>query len=197
MRRNGKIAAIGAAVVTIGIPVISFLMDAVGLGIDIVQGLPTVFVKKTDRFSCELRQDINKGKEVWTVMYDNGKKKQPWLGMVIPMGGGWSPQRRCQEIEKRLESFRQDGLVSLGYRDDPNTPQQQVLCVKTKLSGDACPLLMTLDVGTDGYQALRATTKALRNGRHFEQSANSGSSRESRVVYLETFLAKEDKLAGK
>nr|WP_293102853.1 hypothetical protein [Okeania sp. SIO2F4] len=57
--------------------------------------------------------------------------------------------------------------------------------------------MMTLDVGTDGYQALRATTKALRNGRYFEQSANSGSSRESRVVYLETFLAKEDKLAGK
>ncbi len=168
MRGNGKIAAIGAAVIGVAVPAISFLMDAVGLGIDIVQGLPTVFVKKTDRFSCELRQDTNKGKEVWTVMYDNGKKKQPWLGMVIPMGGGWSPERRCQEIERRLESFRQDGLVSLGYRDDPNTPQQQILCVNTELSGDSCPLLMTLDVGTDGYQALRATTKALKN--EFEKS---------------------------
>ncbi len=197
MRRNGKIAAIGAAVVGVAIPIISFLMDAVGLGIDIVKGRSTVLVKKADRFSCELRQDTKKGKQVWTVMYENDEKKQPWLGMVITMGGVWSPERRCQEIEKRLENFREDGLVSLGYRDDPNTPQQQVLCVNTELSGDSCPLLMTLDVGTDGYQALRATTKALRNGRYFEQSANSGSSRESRVVYLETFLAKEDKLAGK
>ncbi|MGD1703820.1 COP23 domain-containing protein [Dapis sp. BLCC M229] len=154
-------------------------------------------MKKTDRFSCELRQDTNKGKEVWTVMYDNDKKKQPWLGMVIPMGGGWSPERRCQEIERRLENFREDGLVSLGYRDDPDTPQQQVLCVKTKSSGENCPLLMTLDVGMDGYEAFRATTKALKNEDVFYQSANSGSFGESRVVYLETFLAEEDKLTGK
>ncbi len=197
MRQNRKIAAIGAVVVGVAIPIISFLMDAIGLGIDIVQGWPTFLVKKTDRFSCELRPDTERGEYVWTVMYDNGKKKQPWLGIVIPMGGGWSPERRCQEIEKRLENFRQDGLVSLGYRDDPNTPQQQVLCVKTKLTADGCPLLMTLDVGTDGYQALRDTTKALRNGRSFYQSANSDFSGESRVVYLETFLAEEDKLAGK
>ena len=150
---------------------------------------------KTDRFSCELRQDTNK--EVWTVMYDNDDKKQPWLGIVITMGGGWSPERRCQEIERRLENFREDGLVSLGYRDDPNTPQQQVLCVKTKSSGENCPLLMTLDVVTDGYQALRATTKALTNEDVYYQSANSDFSGESRVVYLETFLAEEDKLAGK
>ncbi|NES01544.1 MAG: hypothetical protein F6K22_01030 [Okeania sp. SIO2F4] len=130
-------------------------------------------------------------------MYYDGEKKQPWLGMVIPMGGGWTPKRQCQEIEKRLENFRQDGLVFLGYRDNPNTPQQQVLCVKTKLSSDSCPLLITLDVGTDSYQALRDTTKALRNGESCYQSANSNSSGESRVVYLETFLAQEDKLAGK
>ncbi|NET29396.1 MAG: hypothetical protein F6K01_29940 [Okeania sp. SIO1I7] len=171
-------------------------MDAVGLGINIVQGRPTFLVKKTDRFSCEERRDTERGEFVWTVMYDDGKKKQPWLGMVIPMGGGWSPERRCQEIERRLENYRQDGLVFLGYRDDPNTPQQQVLCVKTKLTAYGCPLLMTLDVGTDGYEALRDTTKALRNGKSFYQSANSGYSGESRFVYLETFLAEEDKLAG-
>ncbi|NER08113.1 MAG: hypothetical protein F6K17_39000 [Okeania sp. SIO3C4] len=117
--------------------------------------------------------------------------------MVIPMGGGWTPERRCKEIEKRLENFRQDGLVSLGYRDDSNTPQQQVLCVKTRLSGDACPLLMTLDVGTDGYEALRETAKALINEDVFYQSANPGSPGKSPVVYLETFLAEEDQLAGR
>ena len=196
MRRNRKIAAIGAAV-GLTISVISLLMDMGNLGINIVRGRSSSVIEITDRFSCELRRDTERGEYVWTVMYDDGNKKQPWLGMVIPMGGVWTPERRCQEIEKRLESFREDGLVSLGYRDDPNTPQQQVLCVKTKLSGESCPLLMTLDVGTDGYQALRHTTKALRNGGSFYQSANSDSSGESLEVSLETFLADEDKLAGR
>ena len=196
MRRNRKIAAIAGAAGLI-ISAISLLVDMGNLGINIVRGSSPSIIEKTDRFSCEERRDTERGEFVWTVMYDNDKKKQPWLGMVITMGGGWSPERRCQEIEKRLENFREDGLVSLGYRDDPNTPQQQVLCVKTKSSGENCPLLMTLDVGTDGYEALRATTKALRNGSYFDQSANSDFSGESRVVYLETFLAEEDKLAGK
>ena len=187
MRRNRKIAAIGAAV-GLTISVISLLMDGVGLGINIVQGWPPFLVKKTDRFSCELRQDTNKGKEVWTVMYDNGKKKQPWLGMVISMGGGWTPARRCEKIEERLEYFRKDGLLFLEYRKDPNTPKQRVICVKTKLSGNSCPLLLTLDAGVDGYQAMGDMTKALRNGTTVYQNAegklaNSNFSRESPVVF--------------
>ncbi|NEP77295.1 MAG: hypothetical protein F6K39_03385 [Okeania sp. SIO3B3] len=172
-------------------------MSAVSLRIAFLQGWPPFLVRKTDRFSCELRPDTEIGKDVWTVMYDNDKGKQPWLGMVIPMGRGWSPERRCQEIEKRLENFREDGLISLGYRDNPNTPQQQVLCVKTKLSGDGCPLLITLDVGMDGYQALRDITKALRNGTSSYHSSNSDSSRELGKVSLTTLLAEEDKEAGK
>lgn len=195
MRQNRKIVAIVGAAGLI-ISAISLLVDMSSLGMNVMQSLSPFLVKKTDRFSCELRPDTERGKDVWTVMYDDGKKKQPWLGMVIPMGGSWTPERRCQEIEKRLENFRQDGLISLGYRDDSHTPQQQVLCVKTNLSGDSCPLLMTLDVDTDGYQALRETTKALRNENIFHQSSNSDFSGESPVVFLEPFLAEEDKLPG-
>ena len=202
MKRNGKIAGILALIVGTAIPIIGFLMQAVGLGIDIVKGRPTFFVKKTDRFSCELRPDTERRKDVWTVMYDNNKGQQPWLGMVITMGGGWSPERRCQEIEERLEDFRKDGLFSIEYRQDPNAPEQEVICAKTKLSGDSCPLLLTLDVGVDGYKELREMTEALRNGTTVYQNsegklANSNFSRESPVVYLQPFLAKEDRLAGK
>ena len=202
MQQNGKIAGIGTVVLVVLIPILGILIDAVGLGIDIRQSWPTFFVKKTDRFSCELRPDTNKGEEVWTVMYDNGKKKLPWLDMVIPMGGGWSPAKRCEEVERRLEYFRKDGLDSLEYRKDPKTPEQEVICVKTKLSGDSCPLLLTLDVGVDGYQAMGDMTKALRTGKTVEQNskgklANSNFSKESPVVYLQPFLAKEDRLAGK
>jgi len=148
-------------------------------------------VEKTDRFWCEQKFDRNRGKDIWTVMYDNDKDiPQPWLGMVIPMGGGWTELKRCEAIADRLEKFRQDGLLAIDYRSDPNTPQQEVICVKTKLSGNGCPLLLTLDLGVDGYGALRDITGGLRSGTTVYQNdsdalaANSQFSRESPIIYL-------------
>lgn len=194
MEQNGKILGIGVAIVAVVIPIIGLLMDAVGFGIEISQNWPpSLLVTKTDRFFCELQNDT----KVWTVMYHSDKGKQPWLGIVRSMGGGWTPARRCEEIERRLEYFRQDGLYTLEYRKDPNTPQQEVICAKTRLSGNNCPLLLTLDQKVDGYQALADMTTALLSDETFEQNseaklANSSFSRESPVVYLEPFLAKED-----
>ena len=127
------------------------------------------------------------------------KDKKPWLDIVIPMGGGWTPARRCEEIERRLEYFRQDGLDTLEYRKDPNTPEQQVICAKTQLSGNNCLLLLTLDTGVDGYQALVDMTTALFSDETFNQNsqaklANSKFSKEFPVIYLQPFLAKEDRL---
>jgi len=196
-RNTVAVAGVGVGVAGLIISGVSLLVDVGNLGINIFRDRSPALVKKTDRFSCELPKDTN----VWTVMYDNGKK-QPWLGMVIPMGGGWTPARRCEEIERRLEYFRQDGLLSLEYRDDSNTPKQKVICAKTKLSGDGCPLLLTLDVEVDGYEVLRKMTEALRSGERVDQNtegklANSNFSRELPVVYLQPFLAKEDRLAGR
>jgi hypothetical protein len=75
--------------------------------------------------------DNTRGEDVWTVIYDSDKRIQPWLGIVIPMGGNWTPGRRCEEIERRLDNYRQDGLVALFSRTDPNTPGQEVICAKT------------------------------------------------------------------
>ena len=156
-----------------------------------------LLVKET-RFWCEQRLD--NGKDIWTVMYDNDKgTPQPWLGMVIPMGGGWTEANRCDAIANRLENFRQDGLQKIDFRSDPNTPRQEVICVKTKLSGEGCPLLLTLDVGADGYEALRDITQGLRNGAIVYQndgdalSANARFSRESPIIYLTPYLAAEDR----
>lgn len=202
MEQNGKIAGIGALILVVVIPIISLLIDGVSLGIDIAQGWPRLFVKKTDRFSCELKSDAERKKNVWTVMYDNNKGKQPWLGIVIPLGRDWTPAERCERIEERLEDYRKDGLLSLDYRNDPDTPEQQVICAKTQLSGNGCPLLLTLDEGVDGYTALRDMTEAFRNSTTVYhntdgQSANSDFSRESPVIYLQPFLAKEDRLVKK
>ncbi len=163
VRRDIRIAAIGG-VVGLTIPIISLLMDVGSLGIEIVQSWSPLLVKKTDRFYCELREDTNINGQVWTVMYDNGNNRQPWLGMLRAMDGNWKPLERCERVAGRLNSFREDGLVALEYRDDSKTPNQEVICAKTQLSGDACPLLLTLDVGVDGYQALRDIIEALRNG---------------------------------
>ena len=171
----------------------SFIFDLISFR----NGLPQLIVKKTDRFSCELRMDNNKGKDVWTVIYDNDKRVQPWLGIVIPMGGGWTPAKRCEEIERRLENYRQDGLVALFYHTDPNTPGQEVICAKTRTNGNNCSLVLTLDVRVDGYGALRDMTEALLTGDtvyHNDKAiaANSEFSRKSPFIYLEPYLALED-----
>ncbi|MGB3508529.1 MAG: hypothetical protein WBA93_04680 [Microcoleaceae cyanobacterium] len=66
-------------------------------------------------------------------MYDNGKSNAPWLKMVIPMGGGWDEEKQCFDIAKRLEGFRQDSLIGFDYRNDPNTPNQEVKLFVPKL----------------------------------------------------------------
>ncbi|MEM1168782.1 MAG: COP23 domain-containing protein [Cyanobacteria bacterium P01_H01_bin.35] len=205
MRLNRNVVAVagvgvGVGVASLIISGISLLVDIGSLGINAFQSRSPYLVKKTDRFSCELQPDAEK--DVWTVMYDDNKVKQPWLGIVKSMGEDWHPAERCGEIERRLENYRKDGLFSLEYRQDPNTPKQQVICAKTKLSGDGCPLLLTLDVGVDGYEALREMTEALRSSKTFDQNsegklANYNFSEESPVIYLQPFLAKEDRLAGK
>lgn len=108
-----------------------------------------------------------------------------------------SSQKRA--FSRRLEYFRQDGLDTLEYRKDPNTPEQQVICAKTQLSGNNCPLLLTLNTGVDGYQALVDMTTALFSDETFNQNsqaklANSKFSKEFPVIYLQPFLAKEDRL---
>lgn len=93
------------------------------------------------RFTCEL----NSGK--YTVIYhpqSQPGQSYPW---AIPsaMGGGWSPERRCHEISKRLESYRPDGLLELrtGQENGYN-----VICVTTQKNPD-CRIVLTVPAGED------------------------------------------------
>ncbi|WP_449418284.1 COP23 domain-containing protein [Phormidium nigroviride] len=93
------------------------------------------------RFTCEL----DNGKS--TVMYhpqSQPNQSYPW---AIPsdLGGGWSSERRCGEISRRLESYRPDGLEELrtgvenGY---------SVICVTTEKNPD-CRIVLTVPPGED------------------------------------------------
>jgi hypothetical protein len=120
---------------------------------------PTVIFTKEDRFTLRTPTLPQRRRDLDGV-YHNDKGKQPWLRMVNTFGGDWNTVKRCGDIERRLEGYRQDGLIAFDYRPDPNTPRQSVICAKTKLSADNCNLLVTLDVGADGYESLSKMIKA-------------------------------------
>ncbi|NEQ38147.1 MAG: hypothetical protein F6K40_18510 [Okeania sp. SIO3I5] len=161
------------------------------------QAKQPLIVEKTHRFSCSQNPDPKYG-VVWTVMYDNDFTNAPWLKMVIPMGGGWDEKSRCFEIAKRLESFRNVGLIGFDYRTDSNTPDQEVICAKIRGRSD-CPLLLTLWKDVAGNQARDKIFDGLVNGGFTYQNSEGRlvtSSKQSWPIKLEVFLAEEDKLAG-
>jgi hypothetical protein len=190
-------------VANLTIGVLGLLATVVGVGIAYTQGWPPLLFGQNARFSCQLRPDTQRGGEVWTVMYRHDKGQQPWLKMVTTLGSDFKPAKRCEIISERLEGFRKDGLIRLAYRGDPNTPEQYVICAKTKLSGDSCPLLVTLKPGSDteAYNAMRDMTENLLTGTGVYQnsegkSATSKFSPDSPEINLTPFLAEADLVAG-
>lgn len=184
--------------INLGVGIVGAVVAIAGLGYAISQDYPAKLFGKKDRFFCLLNEDTQRGGDVWTVMYHKNKQNsQPWLKMVTTLGGNWTPSERCQEIARRLEMYREDGLLALTYRSDPNTPNQQVICAKTKKSGENCPLVITLNPGADGYETMREMTTALTGGDGVYQSSDGKTtyqfSREQPVIYVRDFLAEGDR----
>jgi hypothetical protein len=189
-----------AANLTVG--VLSLLVAVVGAGIGYAQGWQPLLFENA-RFSCQLQPDTQRGRDVWTVMYRHDKGQQSWLKIVTTLGGGYDPLKRCEEITERLNGYRKDGLIKLAYRDEPKTPNQYVICAKTKLSGEGCPLVLTLKKGseTEAYNAMRDMTENLLNGTGVYQNSEGKQvvpkfSPSSPEIDLTPFLAEEDRIAG-
>jgi hypothetical protein len=93
------------------------------------------------RFTC--RQ--NNGQ--YTVMYQPESQPGKYFAWAVPqqMGGGWTPERRCQEISRRLERYRPEGLVEMqtGTENGDNT-----VCVTTDANG-SCRIVFTVPRGQD------------------------------------------------
>ena len=94
------------------------------------------------RFTC----DYVNGE--YTVMYHpetQGSRSFPW---AIPsaLGGGWTPERRCNEITARLEAYRLDGLLemSTGIENGYDT-----VCVTTQIDPTDCRIVLTVPPGQD------------------------------------------------
>jgi hypothetical protein len=93
------------------------------------------------RFTCE---QTNGG---YTVMYHPESRPDEAYAWAVPreMGGGWSEERRCNEISRRLESYRPDGLQEMrtAVENGYNT-----VCVTTQKDGN-CRIVFTVPDGQD------------------------------------------------
>ena len=93
------------------------------------------------RFTCEYIDGE------YTVMYrpENRNSFFPWA-VPSQLGGGWTPQKRCNEISRRLESYREDGLLEMttGIENGYDT-----ICVTTQIDPTACRIVLTVPPGQD------------------------------------------------
>jgi hypothetical protein len=93
------------------------------------------------RFTCEVYDGQ------YTVMYYPESQPGQAYAWTTPteLGGGWTEERRCNEISRRLESYRPDGLLELqtgmenGY---------DIICV-TSEQDPSCRIVLTVPPGQD------------------------------------------------
>jgi Circadian oscillating protein COP23 len=98
-------------------------------------------ISAEQRFSCQSQNGQ------YTVMYQPKSQTGQFYPWAVPavMGGGWSSERRCNEISRRLEQYRPDGLTELrtGVENGYN-----VICATTDRNG-GCRIVLTVPVGAD------------------------------------------------
>ncbi|MEP0770301.1 COP23 domain-containing protein [Coleofasciculus sp. FACHB-SPT36] len=91
------------------------------------------------RFTCQLTNSQ------YMVMYH--PKSQPAQAYAwatpSPLGGGWTAERRCNEISRRLESYRPDGLQEMRASVENN---YNVVCITTQKNPD-CRIVLTVPPG--------------------------------------------------
>ena len=93
------------------------------------------------RFDCQYHEGRYK------VMYrpqSQSMQPYPW---AIPsnMGDGWTAERRCNEISRRLEMYRPDGLLELRNGQENN---YDTICVTTEVD-PGCRIVLTVPPGKD------------------------------------------------
>ncbi|WP_228060442.1 COP23 domain-containing protein [Coleofasciculus sp. LEGE 07092] len=96
------------------------------------------------RFTCQFVDGE------YSVMYhpeSQPGQTYPWA-TPSAMGGGWSAERRCNEISRRLEFYRSDGLLEMQTGVENN---YDIICVTTQ-KNSACQIVLTVPPGQDPQQ---------------------------------------------
>ncbi len=104
---------------------------------------PDVRVETADspRFTCQMYQGQP------TVMYAPAEAPDQAYPWAVPqeLGGGWTPQRRCEVISQRLEEYRPDGMTELRTAVENN---YDTVCVTTEMN-PSCRIVLTVPPGQD------------------------------------------------
>jgi hypothetical protein len=105
------------------------------------QSKPDPELSKEPRFTCQSL------KGEYTVMYYPESQPGQSYTWATPsaLGGGWSPERRCNEISRRLEFYRPDGLVEMRTAVENN---YNIVCVTTQKE-PTCRIVLTVPPGQD------------------------------------------------
>jgi hypothetical protein len=82
-------------------------------------------------------------------MYQPQSQPGQFFAWAAPqaLGGGWSPQNRCQAIAQRLELYRPDGLQELEIARENN---ENIICVTTQ-ANPGCRIVLTVPRDKDPY----------------------------------------------
>lgn len=113
-----------------------------GSGIVLASDGEEVSEPTSSRFTCEIQNGE------YTVMYrpkSEPGQAYPWA-VPSEMGGGWTPERRCETISARLEEYRPDRLVEL--RTDVENGYNTV-CATTEEDLETCRIVFTVPPGQD------------------------------------------------
>jgi len=102
---------------------------------------PGIDSSEEPRFTCEFFNGD------YTVMYHPPSEPGEAYAWATPsaMGGGWTPESRCNEISRRLEFYRPDGLLELQTAVENS---YDILCVTTQLD-PSCRIVLTVPPGQD------------------------------------------------
>lgn len=97
--------------------------------------------EEVPRFGCEV---VN---GQYTVMYYPASQPDQGYAWATPteLGGGWTPQARCNEISRRLEAYRPDNMLEMmtGSENGYDT-----ICVTTEANA-SCRIVLTVPPGQD------------------------------------------------
>lgn len=108
----------------------------------------SVVTNGDQRFVCQAVQGE------YTVMYLPESQPNESYAWAVPqsMGGGWTAEKRCTEISRRLESYRGDGLVSLTTGRENN---YDTVCVTTEANSN-CQIVFTVPQGQNAIATRNA-----------------------------------------
>jgi hypothetical protein len=102
---------------------------------------PDIDPSNAARFSCQFLNGQ------YTVMYSPKTQTGQSYAWATPsaLGGNWSSERRCNEISRRLEVYRPDGLVEMQTAVENN---YNIVCVTTQKE-PSCRIVLTVPPNQD------------------------------------------------